>query len=122
MAFNIFFVLTGIVAFASGGWKFALAIMGFLFFLFLTLAIVRELFFMVRYRKEFLACSSAVIANNEAMADEVNCWTHHYYVHKSFYMVGHKGGLDCGYKLSVRDRPRRAGGGYQDTGFVSFGV
>ena len=122
MIFNVLLALMGIVGFINGGWKLALAMMGFLFFFSLTLAFIRELYYMARYKDEYLACTDAVLANSATMADEVNSWSRHYYVHKSFYLLGLQGGIDCGYKLSIRDRPRRRDGGFGDFGFISFGV
>jgi hypothetical protein len=92
------------------------------FFFMIGLSLLREMFFMFKYRHEFEACTDAVLANSEQMADEVNRWTVHYYVHKSFRMSAGREGINCGYKLSVRDRPRDPwGGGGGDIGFVSFG-
>lgn len=61
---------------------------------------------MHKYRDEYLACTEAVLANSEEMADQVNAWTVHYYVHKAFHMSSDNGNLKMGYYLSVRDRPR----------------
>ena len=112
-----------VVGSLEGGWKVGLTAAGFLFFFTMFLGLLKEMHLMFKYKHEFIACTDAVMSNNEEAVDQVNRWTTHYYVHESFHMSASKGKLDCGYKYSVRDRPRDpwggAGGG--DIGFISFG-
>lgn len=70
------------------------------------LLLIKEMTYMRKYRDEYIKCADAVLANSVEMADRVNAWSVHYYVHKTFHMSNGKDGLSMGYYLSVRDRPR----------------
>ena len=115
-----FMVALFVVGTLEGGWKVGLAAAGFIFFFTLTLALLKEMQLMFKYRHEYRACAAAVMSNNEEVVDQVNRWTHHYYVHKAFYMSASREKLDCGYKYSIRDRPRKPDWGGGDIGFIQF--
>ncbi len=111
----VMFILLAILGTATLLLAGKLTVMTFLlmltavFFFTFMLGTLQEVRFMSKYRDEYEACAAAVLADNAKMADEVNAWTTHYYVHKQFYFVADKGSSQVGYKLSIRDRPREGG-------------
>lgn len=66
----------------------------------------QEMFFMFRYRHEYMACINAIHSNSEEQVDAVNKTTRHYFVRKDFSFTGGKS-INARYRYSIDNYVRR---------------
>ena len=96
-----------VIMLLSYPWYVAAATVGALFWFIVFLATCQNFYFLIAYRDEWKACAKAIQSDNEALVDEVNGWTTHFYVRKHFMFRSRKDGPKMGYRYSLDSRPRK---------------
>ena len=105
MTYVIYLALI-VIAGLIGGLPAAAVVAVVMFLLWTLLALLQEVYYLTRYKREYAACVDAVRSRSEEVVDRVNSWTTHYYVHKTFRAQANAEGLEVGYRYSIRTRAR----------------